>query len=61
MNIGDDVTISGTIYDIRRRFSEGTDIYIRTSSGDILCIREEDIKTVRPYQPRPETDRRTGN
>ena len=55
MNIGDDVTINGTIVYV------STDIVVvRTKSGDELTVYRKDINTIHPFKPVPEKDERKG-
>ena len=61
MNVGDDVTINGKIYDIRRTLTGKLDIFIVSGGGNILCIGEEDINTHRPKIEVPEKDMRKGD
>lgn len=57
MNIGDDVTINGTIVYV----SKLTDtVVIRTHTGDELTVYRKDINTIHPFKPVPEKDERVG-
>lgn len=57
MNIGDDVTINGTIVYV----SKLTDtVVVRTQTGDELTVYRKDINTIHPYKPVPEKDERKG-
>lgn len=60
MKEGDDVTINGTIYDIRKRFTGDLDIFIYTGGGNIICIAESDINTIRPKIKISDKDERRG-
>ena len=57
MNIGDDVTINGTIVYV----SKLTDtVVVRTKTGDELTVYCKDINTIHPFKPVPEKDERKG-
>ena len=58
MNIGDDVTINGTIVYV----SKLTDtVVVRTQTGDELTVCRNDINTIHPFKPVPEKDERKGS
>lgn len=58
MNIGDDVTINGTIVYV----SKLTDtVVVRTQTGDELTVYTKDINTIHPFKPVPEKDERKGS
>lgn len=62
MNIGDDVTINGTIHDIfKNPFTGETEVYVETKSGDRISVRVDDINTIRPKIVIPDKDERRGN
>lgn len=57
MNIGDEVTINGTIVYV----SKLTDtVVVRTQTGDELTVYRKDINTIHPFKPVPEKDERVG-
>ena len=58
MNIGDEVTINGTIVHV----STLTDtVVIRTHTGDELTVYRKDINTIHPFKPMPKKDERKGS
>ena len=62
MNIGDIITINGTIKDILENpFTGETEVYVETKSGDRFTIKAEDINTVCPKIEIPDKDMRRGN
>lgn len=44
INVGDDITISGTVLEVYEH-----SILIETRQGNSYCIDVADIKTIRPY------------
>lgn len=57
MNIGDEVTINGTIVCV---FKITDTVVVRTKTGDELVVYRKDINTIHPFQPKPEKDERKG-
>ena len=57
MNIGDDVTINGTIVYVSKLTET---VVVRTKTGDELTVYRNDINTIHPFQPLPEKDERKG-
>lgn len=57
MNIGDDVTINGTIVYVSKL---NDTVVVRTHTGDELTVYRKDINTIHPFKPVPEKDERVG-
>ena len=58
MNIGDDVTINGTIVYVSKLTET---VVVRTKTGDELTVYRKDINTIHPYKEKPEKDERKGS
>lgn len=64
MNVGDDVTINGTIIGFNHTISRYEvaieEVIVRLNCGTQIRVKEKEINTIHPFQPKPEKDERKG-